>query len=149
MDLSRFENVQLLPAAKRYRDFLDQATQRYGWDIGAAIVTIFVEGTKNERAALDPSLPIAPPPPLKEHPLVKHYGMAIEHLDLTKAHRQVEGNHRAMAWAAILDHVKPTRRGPVVRGMREALSHWLPYRDEVAAVCGLERNDRGSNVAAA
>ena len=45
MDLLRFENVKLLPAAERYRAFLDEATQDYGWDISAAIVTIFVEGS--------------------------------------------------------------------------------------------------------
>jgi hypothetical protein len=137
MDLRRFEHVELLPAAKRYRAFLDDATQHYGWDITAAIVTVFVEGTKDERAAIDPSAPIIAPPPFEEHPLVKHYGLAVEYLALTKAHRQVEGNHRASAWAAILDHVKPTRRGPVIRAMNEALEFWLVYRDEVAAVCGV------------
>jgi pyrroloquinoline quinone (PQQ) biosynthesis protein C len=138
MDLSRFLNVELVPAAGTYRYFLDEATQHYGWEIAAAIVTIFVEGTKDERAALNPSV-AAQPPPLGEHPLVKHYGMAIEHLALTKAHRQVEGSHRASAWKTILDHVVPTRRGAVVRAMKEALVRWLAYRDEVAALCGVER----------
>jgi pyrroloquinoline-quinone synthase len=147
MDLSRFEKIQLLPAAKHYRNFLDDATQRYGWEIAAAIVTIFVEGTKDERRAIDASAP--PPSPLEEHPLVKHYGMAIEHLALTKAHRQVEGNHRASAWAGILDHVTPTRRGPVVRAMNEALERWLVYRDEVAEVCGIRTDFVAQNVAVA
>jgi pyrroloquinoline-quinone synthase len=66
--------------------------------------------------------------------------MPVEHLALTKAHRQVEGEHRVSAWNAILNHVTPTRRGTVVRAMNEALERWLAYRDEVAAVCGLERN---------
>jgi hypothetical protein len=141
MDLSRFENIELLPAAKRYRVFLDDVTQRYGWEMAAAVVTIFVEGSKDERLALDPSASKPPPPRLEEHPLVKHYGMPIEFLALTKAHRQVEGGHRAAAWAAILDHVTPTRRGPVVRIMREALEHWLLYRDEVAAICRVTRDE--------
>jgi pyrroloquinoline-quinone synthase len=137
MDLSRFEHVKLLPAANEYRHFLDEATQHYGWEIAAAIVTIFVEGTKDERSVIDPSEPKLPPPPLHEHPLVKHYGMALEHLALTKAHRKVEGNHRAAAWNAILTYVSPTRRGPVVRAMNEALERWLSYRDEVSTVCGV------------
>jgi pyrroloquinoline-quinone synthase len=139
MDLKRFESVQLLAAAKRYRGFLDEATQRYGWEIAVAIVTIFIEGTKDERAAIDPINTAAPLPPLKEHPLVKHYGLPLEHLALTRAHRKVEGNHRSAAWAAILDHVTPTRRGAVVRAMNEALEYWLAYRDEVAEVCGIRR----------
>jgi len=55
MDLARFENIQLLPAAQRYRNFLDDALRRFGWDVSAAIATIFIEGTRDERAALNPS----------------------------------------------------------------------------------------------
>jgi pyrroloquinoline quinone (PQQ) biosynthesis protein C len=139
MDLSRFENVQLLPAAKIYKNFLDKATQSYGWEIAVAVVTIFVEGTKDERATLDSSIAMTQPPPLEEHPLVKHYGLALEYLALTKAHRKVEAHHRVSAWEAILEHVSPTRRGPVVRAMRESLGHWLRYRDAVAEICGVRR----------
>jgi pyrroloquinoline-quinone synthase len=149
MDLSRFEHVELLPAANEYRHFLDEAIQHYGWEIAAAVVTIFIEGTKDERVLLDPSMPRLPPPPLEEHPLVKHYGMALEHLALTKAHRRVEGEHRAAAWNAILNHVSPTRRGPVVRAMNEAVEHWLSYRDEVAAACGITRSLNDSSATAA
>jgi pyrroloquinoline quinone (PQQ) biosynthesis protein C len=148
MDLRRFENVELLPAAKRYRAFLDDATQRYGWDMAAAIVTIFVEGTKDERAAIDPLAPIITPQAFEDHPLVKYYGLPTEYLALTKAHRQVEGTHRAAAWAAILDHVTPTRRGPVIRAMNEALESWLLYRDEVAAICGVFRSGPSQSTAA-
>jgi pyrroloquinoline quinone (PQQ) biosynthesis protein C len=149
MDLSRFEHVELLPAAHEYRRFLDEAIQRYGWEIAAAIVTIFIEGTKDERSVIDPAMTKFSPSPLEEHPLIKHYGMALEHLALTKAHRQVEGSHRAAAWSAILSHVSPTRRGPVVRAMNEALERWLSYRDDVAAVCGIvrDRNDSAASAA--
>ena len=140
MDLARFERVQLLPAAQRYRDFLDDATQRFGWDIGAAVVTIFVEGSSEERAMLE-GKDAAQPAPLEQHPLVKHYGLSVDRLALTKAHRQVEGGHRAAAWKAILDHVVPMRRGAVVRAMKDALDCWLDYRDAVAQLCGLAKND--------
>jgi pyrroloquinoline quinone (PQQ) biosynthesis protein C len=149
MDLSRFARVELLPAARRYREFLDQAIQHYGWEIAAALVTIFIEGTKDERALADPSIPKLPFPSLEDHPLVKHYGMAMEHLALTKAHRQVEGDHRAAAWNAILTYVSPTRRGTVVRAMNEALDHWLLYRDEVAAMCGVSRTGNDCATSAA
>lgn len=140
MDLERFEHVQLLPAARRYRNFLDEATQHYGWDIAVAIVTIFVEGSSDERAALAPGNQSITP--LEEHPLVKYYGLPPQSLALTKAHRQVEGSHRAAAWKAVIDHVVPMRRGAVVRTMNEALDCWLEYRDEVALLCGLDRDGR-------
>src|SRR5882724_7189235 len=57
MDLSRFSQVTLLPAARAYREFLDEATLSRGWEVGAAVMTLFVEGTAHERAELDPSLP--------------------------------------------------------------------------------------------
>lgn len=140
MDLMRFEHVDLLPAAQRYRNFLDESTQHYGWDIAAAIVTIFVEGSCDERNALESSSCAAPP--LEEHPLVKHYGLPMDKLALTKAHRKVERNHRASAWSAILNHVTPMRRGAVVRVMEDALRSWSLYRDEVALVCGVRPEEQ-------
>jgi len=145
MDLRRFENIRLLPAAQNYRSFLDQAIQHCGWEIAVAIVTIFIEGNKDERLAIDPNKQWGALPSLTEHPLVKHYGLPLQYLALTRAHRKVEGNHRGAAWAAILDHVTPTRRGAVVRAMNDALEHWLAYRDEVAEVCGIRRDMIGNH----
>jgi pyrroloquinoline-quinone synthase len=143
MDLARFTDVKLLPAARAYRAFLDDATQRRGWEIAATLVTIFIEGAKNERSAIDPTVPKPPQAPLDEHSLVKHYGQAVEHLALTKAHRQIEGEHRTSAWKAILDFVATPKRGSVVATMNKALVCWHRYRDDVAAVCGIERDPDG------
>jgi pyrroloquinoline-quinone synthase len=140
-DMARFERVTLLPAAAAYRAILDDATQRRGWAVAAAVATIFIEGNANERSVLDPSAPKRPEPPLSEHPLVKHYGLPLTHLALTRAHRQVEGDHREAAWRAVLDHVAPGARAAVVSAMGEALAGWIVYRDGVAAACGLDRAD--------
>lgn len=137
MDLSRFERVELLPAARRYREVLDQATERAGWEMAAAVATLFIEGTPYERGELDEAAPRRPAPPLEQHPLVVHYGLPVEHLALTKAHRQVEGNHRAAAWRIFRQHVPERARVDVVDAMERALAAWLAYRDEVAAACGL------------
>lgn len=139
MDLSRFEQVTLLPAARRYRSFLDEATLQGGWEVGAAITTLFIEGTAHERGELDPTAPRRPVPPLEEHPLVRHYGLSLEHLQLTKAHRAVEGEHRAAAWRIMRDHTAPGSYDAVVAAMRRALELWQSYRDDVAAACGLTR----------
>jgi pyrroloquinoline-quinone synthase len=139
MDLARFEHVELSPAARRYREVLDQTTERAGWEIAAAVSTLFIEGTPYERGELDESAPRRPAPPLEEHPLVVHYGLPVEHLALTKAHRQVEGNHRAAAWRIIQRHVPERVRPDVVDAMQRALAAWHAYRDEVAFACGLLR----------
>lgn len=145
MDLSRFERIELLPAARAYREYLDEHTLRHGWDVAAAVTTLFLEGTKFERGELSGDAPRRPVPALSEHPLVKHYGLPLEALALTRAHRSVEGGHRAAAWRSLLDHVsEPERQEAVVEAMRGVLRHWLSYRDDVAAACGIVREgERG------
>ena len=137
MSLERFDRVELLPGARAYRSFLDDATTARGWAVAAAVTTLFVEGTAYERHELDPSAPPRPAPPLSEHPLVKHYGLSIDHLALTKAHRAVEGDHRRAAWKVLLDHVPAEARQPVVYALTEAVESWKAYRDEVARACGI------------
>jgi hypothetical protein len=138
-DVARFEVVTLLPAAKAYRARLDDATQAKGWSVAAAVVTLFLEGTPHERAVFDPSAPKRPEPPLEEHPLVKHYGLPVESLALTRAHRGVEGDHRLAAWRVMLDHVPDPERAEVITAMEQVLAGWLAYRDAVAVACGLAR----------
>src|SRR5258706_15768808 len=137
MDLDRFERVELLPGARAYRAVLDEMTQRRGWEVAAAVATIFVEGTEHERGELDPAFPKRPVPPLERHPLVVHYGLPIESLALTKAHRSVEGNHRKAAWQSVLAHVPEGARDRVVTSMNDVLVAWRGYRDDVARACRL------------
>ncbi|HEX4453594.1 MAG TPA: iron-containing redox enzyme family protein [Kofleriaceae bacterium] len=135
MDMSRFEHIELLPGARAYRAVLDEHTQRHGWEQAAAVTTIFVEGTPHERGELDASAPRRPAPPLEQHPLVVHYGLPVEALALTKAHRSVEGSHRAAAWRILLDHVPAAARAGCVTALDRCLAAWLAYRDDVAAAC--------------
>ena len=139
MDLARFDAVELLPAAAAYRAALDQLTQTEGWEVAAAVTTIFIEGTPYERGELDGKAAKRPEEALDDHPLVKHYGLSVEFLALTKAHRKVEGSHRKSAWTVVLDHVPPAARARVIAGMERALATWLAYRDDVARACGLTR----------
>jgi pyrroloquinoline-quinone synthase len=137
MDLDRFERIELLPAAAAYRAFLDHATTDCGWEVAAAVTTLFLEGTPYERGELDPSAARRPEPPLSQHPLVLHYGLPITSLELTRCHRMVEKDHRRAAWHVVLHHVGPEARVRVVRAMSAALGHWQAYRDDVAAACGV------------
>ncbi|MBM4374598.1 MAG: iron-containing redox enzyme family protein [Deltaproteobacteria bacterium] len=139
MDLARFEHVTLLPETAAYRAVLDELTEQHGWEVAAAVSTLFLEGTRFERGELDPKAERRPEPPLDRHPLVVHYGLDVERLALTKAHRRVEGAHRAAAWTMLLDHIVPSRRDDVVAAMRRVLEAWLRYRDAVAVACGLAR----------
>lgn len=140
MDLERFERVDLLPKARAYRTFLDDATTSRGWSVAAAIATLFIEGTAYERHELDEGAPARPQPPLADHPLVRHYGLPVECLALTKAHRSVEGEHRKAAWRVMLEHVPASDHDRVVAAMTEAVDAWRAYRDDVAEACGVTRD---------
>lgn len=138
MDLTRFEQIELLPAARAYRDAIDECTQKRGWSVAAAVTTLFIEGTKYERGEVDDKAAKRPEEALEDHPLVKHYGLPLEGLALTRAHRKVEGSHRKSAWQVILDSVPDADRPAVIVAMKEVLAAWKAYRDEVAVACGLE-----------
>lgn len=138
-DVAAFESIELIPGARAYRDVLDDITLRGTWEEATAVTTIFVEGTPHERGEVDPSAPRRPVPPLEAHPLVVHYGLPLEHLALTRAHRKVEGNHRAAAWRILLEHVGESARPGVVRAMERALAGWQLYRDDVARASGVVR----------
>jgi pyrroloquinoline-quinone synthase len=143
MDLAGFSRVNLLPAAQRYRDYLDRTTSERGWSVAAAVTTLFLEGTAYERGELDENAAKRPTPPLEEHPLVKHYGLPLDKLALTKAHRSVEGNHRKAAWRVLLDFVPAEEHEPVISAVERCVSLWLLYRDDVAHACELERGEDG------
>jgi pyrroloquinoline-quinone synthase len=141
MDLQRFLEVELLPAARRYRTALDRWTLTEGWPIAAAVTTLFLEGTAWERGELDSGAVRRPQPPLERHPLVLHYGLPLESLALVKAHRNVEGEHRQAAWRVVLDYTPEALRPRVVEAMQDVLRHWHEYRDEVAMACGLATDE--------
>lgn len=136
-DVERFADVTLLPGARLYRNTIDALTISRGWAIAAAVVTVFIEGTSHDRSLFDPAAPPKPDPKFEDHPLVKHYGLPLESLALTRAHRGVEGDHRLAAWKVMLDHVLEVDRPAVVDGMQQTLRAWLMYRDDVAEKCGL------------
>jgi len=140
-DMSRFDDVRLLPRARAYRMVLDDAVRHQGWEAAVAVTTLFIEGTAFERGEVDGTAEKRPAPPLEEHPLVKHYGLPVEKLALIKAHRQVEGDHRAAAWRMVTRAIEEPQRAHVVDVMESVLLAWQSYRDEVCQACGVERDD--------
>jgi len=133
----------LHPSARSYRQMLRDASLAPPWQAACALLTIFVEGSRNERAELEgryrrPRGEDA----VMRHPMVAHYGCPPEAMRLTRAHGDVEGGHRADAWRIVLAHV-PDDDGPlasaVVQTCERALWAWHRYRDGVAERMGLRR----------
>lgn len=136
------ESLPLEPEAFAYRALLDHVSASPPWVVGAAVLTIFVEGSVHERAELSGQRKVAPiDEALAAHPMVRHYGCPPERMRLVRAHRAVEGGHRRDAWDMVLGHVPD--EGPladrVVSAVAGAHAAWLSYRDGVARAMGLRR----------
>jgi pyrroloquinoline-quinone synthase len=137
----RFQAIDLIPEAAAYRAWIDQVTTRRPWIEGAALVTIFIEGSREDRRRVQHA---GPEPPadiereIRENFLVRCYGADPRFLDLKRAHHMVESGHRVMAWKMVAEHA---RTGAAIdrltRLMQRTLDLWLLYRDGVARACGL------------
>jgi pyrroloquinoline quinone (PQQ) biosynthesis protein C len=138
------DRCDLHPAARSYRDMLREAAAAPPWQAACALLTIFVEGSKNERAELAGTF-VRPrgDEAVKRHPLVVHYGCPPEAMKLTRAHGDVEGGHRRDAWRIVLDHVPDSDESlvaTVLATCERALAAWHRYRDGVAERMGLRRD---------
>lgn len=132
----------LEPEALEYREMLDQVSASPPWIVGAAVLTIFVEGSVHERATLAGTKTDVPvDQAIAEHSLVRHYGCDPAKMRLVRAHKQVEGGHRGDAWSMVLGHAprRPEVHDQIVQAVTRARTLWLAYRDGVARAMNVER----------
>ncbi|MFQ5877263.1 MAG: TenA family transcriptional regulator [Acidobacteriota bacterium] len=137
----RFTGIRLIPEAAAYRAWIDSITTGRPWIEGAALVTIFIEGSVEDRRRIHgggPGTPADVEAALRASALVRHYGVATRFLDLKRAHHMVESGHRRMAWRMVLEHARnPRAAARVRRVMERSLELWHLYRDGVARACGI------------
>lgn len=137
-----FAHVQLLPAAREYRNLLDEVSWGTPWVVGAAVLTIFVEGSVNERHELAEKAPESEAEieaHIRNHPLVRIHGVDPKFLELQRVHKKVEGGHRLDAWKMVLDNTPQDLEERVAGAVETALQRWLAYRDDVVQACGVTR----------
>ncbi|MBY0539154.1 iron-containing redox enzyme family protein [Patescibacteria group bacterium] len=149
-DVRDFDTAVLGPRAEAYRSFLEDATHNRGWEVGAAVSTLFLEGNKRERSVFHKEFGIKPwlGLPLEQHPLHVHKKVQLRSLGLIEAHHELDsavGSHRKAAWSMILKGIPKERRAEVLQAMQDTLRYWQEWRTEVAEHCGVERrtDDRG------
>jgi pyrroloquinoline-quinone synthase len=136
----------LEPEALQYRALLDRYSGSAPWFVGAAVVTIFVEGSVHERREFEGARRAEPVEEvIARHPMVRFYGCPPEAMRLTRAHQEVEGDHRRDAWDTLLHHVPDGEAADaVVAAVAEAHRGWLAYRDGVARAMGLVKAAPGA-----
>ncbi len=137
-----FDQITLLPATQRYRKWLDRISDHKDWVVGAAVMTIFVEGSLHDRAEMNrPARPKTPrqiSAKINSHPLVTYHGVNPEAMDLIRAHQMVEGGHRHDAYAMVVNHAKTReQQDHILDVVQKTLDLWQRYRDGVARACGL------------
>ena len=139
-----FEGIQLLPGTRKYRAWLDKVSNDRDWVIGAAVLTIFVEGSVNDRKEL--ARPARSKSAkqiqrkLHNHSLVHYHGVPLHAMDLIRAHQMVEAGHRHDAYAMVVPYaITRSHQEKVLAVMTKTLELWLQYRDGVARACGLKR----------
>ena len=138
-----FQNIKLLPTSLAYRSFIDKVTLIDDWQVSACLLTLFVEGSIQDRQRIQSAykektkIEIK----LKEHALIKYYALKSSDADLIKVHHAVEGGHRRSAWETLLPLIPSYLENLVEQRMREALELWLLFRDGVCIEMGLESQD--------
>lgn len=136
------QDPALASEARAYRRYLEDVSQGMPWQVGAAVLTIFVEGNVHERATMAGQRPERSIEEIiQNHPLVVHHGCPPEKMRLVKAHHLVEGGHRDDAWTMVLGHIQESSglAEQVVLAVEGALRLWLKYRDGVAGAIGLQK----------
>jgi len=139
---SQFDDADLHPAARSYKDWLFATAAAGPWQAAAALLTIFVEGSMNERAELAGTYQRRRgDAAVNGHALVVHYGCPPAAMQLVRAHGDVEGGHRGDAWKILLDNTTdPHVESTIVSTCMDALVRWHRYRDGVAERMGLVRD---------
>ncbi len=139
-----FDRITLLPAARRYRAWLDRVSYHRDWVLGAAALTVFVEGSVKDRKELaEPSKPKSAEEIeaiIQHHPLVRHYHLSPDAMDLIRAHQMVEAGHRHDAYNMVVNYATTLlQQRAVLNCLKKSLILWHAYRDNVARVCGLKK----------
>lgn len=139
-----FERIRPLPASRAYRAWLDKISNHRHWVIGAAVLTIFVEGSVNDRKEiLEPSkLKSAEDIEMviRNHPLVRHHGLSPDCMDLIRAHQLVEAGHRHDAYTMVTEYATTAAlQQAVLAGLKKSMRLWLAYRDAVAKACSIKK----------
>jgi pyrroloquinoline-quinone synthase len=139
---SQFDDADLHPAAEAYKDWLFATAAKGPWQAAAALLTIFVEGSVNERAELAGTFQRRRgDAAVSHHALVVHYGCPPSAMQLVRAHGDVEGGHRGDAWKILLENIdNPEIESAIVSTCMDALVRWHRYRDGVAERMGLVRD---------
>ncbi len=141
---AEFRDVELLSSSYAYRQWLDEICDREDWIVGAAVLTLFVEGSVHDREEAmhrkEPKSQADVEDIVRQHPLVIHHGLLPEHLDLVRAREMIEPCNRSVVYDLIVkEAVESDTKTLILEKLETGLKVWLQYRDGIARACGLRQ----------
>lgn len=141
---AEFRDVELLSRSYAYREWLDEICDREDWIVGAAVLTIFVEGSVHDREEVmnqkTPKSKADVEDIVKKHPLVVYHGLSPDHLDLIRAREMIEPCNRSVVYDLIVkEAVESNTKNLILEKLETGLNVWLQYRDGIARACGLRQ----------
>ncbi len=141
---AEFRDVELLSRSFAYREWLDNICQEEEWIISAAVLTLLVEGSANDREEVFNQNQKKSKGDIEDivlkHPLVVYHGLDPNHMDLVRVREMTEPGHRRIVYDLIVKEAIASGQSTLVlERLEEGLKLWLQYRDGIARACGLRQ----------
>jgi len=141
---AEFRDVELLSRSFAYREWLDNMCQEEEWIVGAAVLTLLVEGSANDREEVFNQNPKKSKADIEDivlkHPLVVYHGLDPNHMDLVRVREMTEPCNRRIVYDLIVKEAIASGQSTlVIEYLEEGLKLWLQYRDGIARACGLRQ----------
>jgi len=141
---AEFRDVELLSRSFTYREWLDNICQEEEWIVGAAVLTLLVEGSANDREEVVNQNQKKSQADIEDivlkHPLVVYHGLDPNHMDLVRVREMTEPCNRRIVYDLIVkEAIASGQSALVIERLEEGLKLWLQYRDGIARACGLRQ----------
>jgi pyrroloquinoline-quinone synthase len=77
---------------------------------------------------------------VQQHPLVRHYRLSPDSMDLIRSHQMVEAGHRHDAYKMVVSYATTrAQQQAVLSCLKTCLRLWNAYRDGIARACRLRK----------
>ncbi len=141
---AEFRDVELLSRSFSYREWLDNICQEEEWIVGAAVLTLLVEGSANDREEVVNQNQKKSQADIEDivlkHPLVVYHGLDPNHMDLVRVREMTEPCNRRIVYDLIVkEAIASEQSALIIERLEEGLKLWLQYRDGIARACGLRQ----------
>jgi pyrroloquinoline-quinone synthase len=144
-DRAGFRDVELLTSGMSYREWLDNVCQEEDWLIGATVLTVFVQGTMDDREHVlvphPPKTPVEIEDIVNKHPFVQYHGLSPTCMDFIRVKEMIVPENRRKMYEMITRHAdQGDQQQRILAKLEEALSMWSRYQEGIARACGLRQS---------